>query len=492
MLTNIISGFSICLQPLNFLILVTGVIMGILVGAIPGINDTLLISLLAPMVMYLPPIQGFLGLIAIYCAGIYGGSITAILFRIPGTAAASATVFDGYELTKKGQAGKALGTAIICSAIGGLFSVVMLMTIAPALAKVALQFGPPEYFSISFLGLSVISSLASKSPIKGILSALLGLFIATIGMDPMLGVSRFTFGSNFLLSGIQFIPAVIGLFAINEIFYQTEKFVRKKFATKSLKITTQLPSFQEFKRIFTTIIKSCGIGTLVGALPGAGATVAAFLSYGEAVRSSKYPEKFGTGIIEGVAAPEAANNASTGGAMIPLLSLGIPGGSTTAVLLSMLIIKGLRPGPLMFLQQSQFVYSIFAGMFIANLIMIPFGLFFVQVFVRLLRIPEGILYPAIFIIATVGCYSLRSNLIDLWVMLVMGILGYFMRKYEFPEAPLILGLILGSLLEINFRTTLLMFDNPLIFFTRPISGVILIFAILAFLFPFVRGCFKKK
>lgn len=492
MLNHILAGFWTCLQPLNFFTITIGVILGIIVGAIPGINDTLLISLLSPVIMFLPSVQGFLILVAIYCAGIYGGSISAILFRIPGTPAASATVFDGYELTKKGQAGKALGTAIICSAIGGLFSVIVLMTISPTLAKVALQFGPPEYFSLSCLGLSIVSTLTSKSLMKGTISVLLGLFLATIGMDPMLGVARFNFGTNFLLSGIQFIPAIIGLFAINEIFYQTVKREKIVMKIENLKIFTQLLSLRELKALFVTIIKSCGIGTLIGALPGAGATIAAFLSYGEAVRSSKHPEKFGTGILEGVAAPETANNASTGGALIPLFSLGIPGSSTGAIFLTILIIKGLKPGPLMFLQQSQFVYAIFVGMIFANIIMVPFGLFFINAFIRLFQIPEEFLYPAIFLIATMGSFALRSNMLDVWVMLGMGILGYFMRKHGFPEAPLILGLILGPLVEINFRTTLLMFENHYVFFTRPVSGIILTFSIFAFLFPFAKSLFSKK
>ena len=493
MIENILQGFVVCFQPSCILFLLTGVVMGVLVGAIPGINDTLLISLLGPVVMYLPLETGFLWLAAIYCAAIYGGSITAILFRTPGTPAAACTVFDGYELTKKRQAGKALNVAILSSAIGGILSVIVLMTFSPILAKAALQFGPPEYFSLAILGLSVASSLVVKSAIKGTLSMLIGLFIATIGMDPRIGVPRFTFGSNFLLSGVQFIPVIIGIFAIGEIFYQTDKIKEEKSIGKTAEIS-QLLSLKEFKGILPTIIKSSGIGTIVGALPGAGATIAAFLSYGVAVRSSKHPEKFGTGILEGVAAPEAANNASTGGAMIPLISLGIPGGSTTAILLTMLLMRGLHPGPRIFLEQPHFVYTLFAGMFIANLFMLPFGISFIKLFVKILKVSKKMVYPVIFFIGTIGTYALRSNFMDIWVMFTMGIIGYLMRKYEYPESPLILGLILGSIAEINLRTSLLMFKSPSIFFARPISGVLLIVGISLYLFPLVRNylIYKKS
>ena len=383
-----------------------------------------------------------------------GGSISAILLNIPGTPSASATAIDGYALAKKGRAGQAIGTAVISSFSGGMFSLGCLVLIAPTLAKIALKFGAPELFALVFLGLTLICSFGQKLVIKGLLSGILGLIFMTVGLDPILGLPRFTFGTLELQSGISFLPAMIGLFAILQILAgiigETE--VIPKY---NAKISGLLPGFKEIIRLLKFSILGAVIGTGIGAIPGAGGPIAVFLSYDYARKISKRSKEFGTGVPEGVAAPEAANNGVSGGAMIPMLTLGIPGDPITAILLGALTIQGLTPGPLLFQNTAQFVYNVFLAFLVANIMNLFLALSTIKVWVRILQIPKRVLLPIIAILCIIGSYALRNNFFDTGIMLFFGLLGYFMKKYRFPIVPMLLAIVLGPALEEHLRIALI-------------------------------------
>lgn len=479
------------LEPLNFLATFIGVLGGVIIGALPGLTAPMGCALLIPFTYTMQPVPAILMLVSLYCGATFGGSIAAILVHAPGTPAAAATTFDGYPLAQKGMAGKALGMSCISSAIGGVFSVIVLIFLAPVLADIAIKFGPPEYFALAVFGLSMISSLGSRSVLKNLLGGTIGVFIACVGMDEISGFTRYDFGSTNLMDGISFIPVMIGLFAATEVFRQAEKGMRKLEVDR--KIVGLLPSWQEVKEVKTTLMRSCLIGTFIGILPAEGGTVAAFIGYNEAKRFSKHPEKFGTGILEGVAAPECANNAATGGAMVPTLALGIPGSGTTAVILGALLVHGMRPGPLLFIQNIELVYSIFIGMLFANLMFLGLGLMGAKIFSQILRVPNYVLSPIILVLSVVGTYSLHNNMADVWIMLISGIVGYKMKEYGFAAAPIVLGLVLGELIEISLRRSLIVFgNNPFIFFTRPYSALFIVLTVLGLLSPWIRQFFEKR
>jgi len=495
MLNNLILGLHIAIEPFNLFLIAGGTFLGILVGAMPGMHASTIIILLTPITLFLNSIPAFLFSVAIYCGELFGGSITAILFRIPGTSAAIATTFDGYEMTKRGKAGEALIGAIYSSAIGGLLSVFALIMIVPFLAKIALGFGPAEFFSLAVMGLSVISGFASKSLLKGTIMALWGLILATVGMDRMMGVDRLTFNLLSLRMGISFIIVLLGILPLAEVFKAIAECFKggTKEKRKFRKVATQIkmPSFwsamNTLLKYWITFLKSSLIGLIIGILPGAGGTISSFLSYGEAVRCSKYPEKFGTGIVEGVIAPEAANNASSGGAMVPMLTLGIPGSETTAILLGLLVLHGLRPGPMLLIEAPNLVYSCFIGMIIANTFIIIMGVSLSKLFIRLLQLPNYFIYPGIFLLCTIAAFNLRNSWTDVWMLFIFGIIGYFMEKYEWPVAPLVLGMVLGNLLEDSFRRALLIYDGDFfIFFKLPVSAILLMISFIFYLAPFIR------
>jgi len=495
MFNNLMMGLQIAIEPFNLFLIAGGTFFGILVGAMPGMHASTVIILFTPITLYLHSIPAFLFSVAIYCGELFGGSITAILFRIPGTAAAIATTFDGYEMTKRGRAGEALIAAIYSSAFGGLLSVFALITIVPFLAKIALGFGPAEFFSLAVMGLSVISAFASKSLLKGTIMALWGLVIATIGMDNMVGVERLTFNFLSLRMGISFIIVLLGILPLAEVFKAiTECFregTKEKEKIRNITNKIKIPSFwfaiENLFKYRITFLKSSLIGTIIGILPGAGGTISSFLSYGEAVRSSKHPEQFGTGAIEGVIAPEAANNASSGGAMVPMLTLGIPGSETTAILLGLLVLHGLRPGPMLLIEAPNLVYSCFIGMIIANIFIIIMGVSMSKVFLKLLQLPKYFIYPGILLLCTIAAFNLRNSWSDVWMLFIFGIIGYFMDKYEWPVAPLVLGMVLGNLLEDSFRRALLIYDGDFfVFFKLPVSAILLIISVIFYLAPFVK------
>jgi len=488
---QLLIGLTTILQPFNFLAVFFGVLSGMIIGALPGLTAPMGCALLIPFTYGMDKIPAISMLVSLYCGATFGGSIAAILVHAPGTPAAAATTFDGYPLAQKGMAGKALGMSCISSGIGGLFSVIVLILLAPVLANIAIKFGPPEYFALSVFGLSMISSLGSQSVLKNLLGGTIGVFISCIGMDEISGFQRYDFGITHLMDGISFIPVMIGLFAATEVFRQSEIGIKKIVIDR--KISGLLPTWEDIKSVKTTLIRSSLIGTFIGILPAEGGTVASFIGYNEAKRFSKHPEKFGTGILEGVAAPECANNAATGGAMIPTMALGIPGSGTTAVILGALLVHGMRPGPLLFIQNTKVVFAVFVGMFFANLLFLGLGLGGAKVFSQILRVPNYVLSPIILVLCVVGTYALHNNMADVWIMLICGLVGYKMKEYGFAAAPIVLGLVLGELIEISLRRSLIVFENnPFVFFTRPWAAAFIFLTILGLCSPAIRTYLENR
>lgn len=474
----LLKGFATVLQPGSLLMILSGVVGGILVGSLPGLTATMGVALLVPFTFGLPVHQGVGMLLGIFCGAIYGGSISAILIRTPGTPAAAATVLDGYPLSQQGQAGRALSMSIFASFTGGFTGALIMTFLSPQISKVALQFSAPEYFALALFGLSIIISVSGTSIIKGLMAGLFGMLISTIGLDPMSGYPRFTFGFMDLFEGPSFIPTLIGLFALSEVFKGVENIYTQEIVKN--KIDQYLPKLADMKKVWKTLIKSSILGTFIGSIPGAGSDIAAFVAYSETKRTSKNPENFGRGEITGVAAAEAANNACTGGAMIPMLSLGVPGDAVTAVLLGALVIQGLRPGPLLFKDHIDIVYSVFAGMMVANILMFLVGILGIRMFVKLISIDRNTLIPVIFLLSIVGSYSMRNSLFDVGLAIVFGVIGYFMQRYEFPASPILLSLILGPMAESSLRRALIVSQGDFsILFTRPISAALLILAVVS-------------
>lgn len=474
-------GFVVVFQPYNFLLALFAVVAGILVGALPGLTATMACALLVPVTFGMETVPAFVLLLGIYCGAIYGGSIAGILINIPGTPAAAATMVDGFAMSKNGEAGKALGMACIASALAGLISALFMTFASPQIAKIALKFGPPEYFGIACFALSVLIMVSGKSLIKGLISAVFGLLLTTVGMDPNTGIDRFTFGSSDLLGGITLLPAIIGMFAYTQIFEDIDK--QKIMVHKAAKIGKILPTAKELKGVLGVIFKSSLIGSFLGSIPGIGGETGCFVALGEAKRSSKHPEKFGTGVLEGVAAPEAGNNGTTGGAMIPMLSLGIPGDAVTAVMLGGLMLHGLTPGPLLFKTHLDVVYPIFAAMILANIIMGVMGLALSRYYAKIINIKKTYLIPAILVLSVIGSYAIQFSFFDVGLALVFGVIGYFMRYYGYPLSPVMIALILGPIAEQNFCRSLMISKGSFaIFFKSPICDTFLVLAVISLVF----------
>ncbi len=480
------------LQIQNLIASMVGVFFGLFIGATPGLTISLGMVLLLPLTFSLSPVTAFCLLLGLYSAGFTGGSISAILLNIPGTPSAAATALDGHAMAKNGRAGEAIGTAVTASFFGGTFSLVCLVLIAPTIAKIALHFGAPELFALVLLGLTLICSFGQKSIVKGLISGIIGLIIMTVGLDPMVGTPRFTFGSVDLQGGISFLPALIGLFAIPQIIsgiISGAKVIPKYQA----KVAGVFPKLKNLFKLSKAMTLGAVVGTGVGAVPGAGGPIAVFLAYDYARRISKRPDDFGKGNPEGVAAPEAANNGVAGGAMIPMLTLGIPGDPITAILLGALMIQGLTPGPLLFENNGQFVYSIFWAFCVANVLTFFLTFATIKLWVRIHQVPSRILLPIITLLCIIGSYSLRNNFFDTGVMLFFGVLGYLMNKYRFPIVPLLLAVILGPALEEHLRMSLIISQGDYsIFFKQPISLVFLIIAFFSFVLPIVGPLLSKK
>lgn len=480
-------------EPINIIGLVFGVGIGILIGALPGLSVNMGIALLFPLTFAFQGIGGVLMLLGIYCGAIYGGSISAVFLNTPGTPASAATTIDGYPLAiKKNQPGRALGLSTLGSTFGGTFSAICLMVLSPQLAKVALQFSKPEYFALAVFGISIITSVSSGSVIKGIMGGIIGLIISTIGIDAMSGQMRLTFGTTYLLSGLSFVPVLIGLFAFSQVLQSIEDCYEEKFVKQEVKITRVFPSSADLKRVTGTLLRSAFIGTFIGCVPGTGGDISSFISYNEAKRWSKHKEEFGHGAPEGIVAPECGNNAVSGGAMIPMLTPGIPGDGATAIMLGALLVQGLQPGPLLFTQQAPQVYTIFLGLLIANLVMGMFGFSMIRLFAKVINIPKRFLLPVILVLTFVGSYAYNNSIIDVYIMVGFGFLGYFLNKMEFSMSAIVIGIILGSLAETNFRGLLMMSDgNMMIFLTHPICAFFLAVALVSLFSPMLSPLFKK-
>lgn len=496
MFEQISNGMLVAFQWQNLLIALFGATGGIIIGGLPGLSATMGVALLIPVTFGMHPASGLILLGAVYCGAIYGGSIAAILVRTPGTPAAAATVFDGYEMTKKGQAGKALGAAVMSSFVGGFISTTILIFVAQPLAMLSLKFGPSEFMWLGIFGLTIISSLAGKSMLKGMVSGTLGLLISTMGMHPLTGYMRFTFGRMELYDGIPVIIALIGMFSISQVLFLCER-EGATSAEITDKIGRVLPTWKELKLVKGTMVRSGLIGTVIGAIPGAGADIASFVGYNEGKRWSKHPEKFGTGYIEGVVASEAANNGVTGGSLIPLLTLGIPGNAVTAVLLGGLLIQGLLPGPELFTKHGDITYGFIMSLYLAKTFYLVLGFFGARYFVRVVSTPSGVLAPVICTLAVVGSFSINNSISDVWLMMFMGFLGYGMRKFEIPLAPICLGIILGPMIESNLARALSVAvakDTNLLAMsvTRPICLILIGMVILSLMAPYLSARSAKK
>jgi len=479
----LLQGFEQILSIEILLTIVIGVLLGIVVGSIPGLTSTMTIALLLPFTFGMSPLASITLMVSVFIGGTFGGSVASILMRIPGTPAAAATVFDGYPLAQKGEVGKAISTVVVASTFGGLFSVLTLTFFSPLLAKIALQFGAPEFFALTIFGLSIISSVSADSPLKGVIAACFGLLVAMIGMDPTTAAPRFTFGTQNLMNGINLVPALIGLFGVSEILINMDNINSKSKITK--KLTSKLISMKETIKLVPTMLRSSFIGTFIGSIPGTGADIAAFISYNEAKRWSKNKEKFGKGSLSGIASPESGNNGVTGGTMIPLLVFGIPGDAAAAVMLGAFLIHGIQPGPKMFQDDAGLVFGLFAAMIIANIFMFIFGISLINYFKRILSIDLKILLPIIFVLTVVGSYALNNTMFDVFVMLGFGTIGYLMRKGNIPIPPIILAIILGPMIEENFRQAMIMNKGSVSFlYERPIALIFLSIALLTFISAF--------
>ncbi len=467
-----------------------GVALGIVFGALPGLTAVMGVALLIPLTFGLPPVVAFSSLLGMYCGAIYAGSITAILVSTPGTAAAAATMLEGPRLTARGESLRALEMTTVASFIGGVFSCFILAGVAPQLARFALNFSAPEYFALGIFGLTIVATLSEGALLKGCIAACLGLLIAMVGMDPLTGNLRLTFDSANLINGVSLIPALVGLYALSQVFLTCEDVFRGK-RLSAVNISRKGISLAEIWANRSALLRGSLIGTFIGIVPATGSGTASFAAYSEAKRNSRHPEAFGNGAIEGLAATESANNAVTGGALIPLLTLGIPGDVVTAVILGALMIQGMTPGPLLFQEQGALVYSIFISLLLANVFMLVLGMGSVRVFSKIVSIPGGILMPLVTTLCVVGGYALNNSNFDLGVMAVFGILGWIMTKASIPLAPLLLAMILSGIIETNFRRALSISDNDYtVFLTRPVCVVFLCIS-LFILFNLLRKEWKK-
>ena len=493
----VMEGLLSVLNSSSILLMVAGVALGIVFGSIPGLTTTMCVALCLPITFSMSALDGISFLVAVYVGGTSGGLISAILLKIPGTPSSMATTFDGGPMADRGEAGKALGVGIFYSFIGTILSIVALIFIAPSLAKVALQFGPYEMFAICFFALTLISSLVGDNLLKGLLSAVVGITLSLFGIAPIGGAARFTFGSFQLENGFDMLPVMIGLFAVAEILTVAASGVSGPAANiMDCKVKGFGISLKEFKEQLWNMFRSALIGIGIGILPGIGGATSNIVAYSAAKSGSKYPEKFGTGVIDGVIATETSNNASIGGALIPLLTLGIPGDTVTAMILGGLMLHGIAPGPLLFKNSGVLVYGIFAAFLLSTIIMLIVEYGGIKVFIKVLAVPKHILLSVILILCIVGTYGTNNRLFDIWTALIFGVVGFFMQKFKFPQAPLILGFVLGGILEENLIRGLMYTNGSFFaFFKSPIAAVFMGISILAVLwtvFKEVRKRFGKK
>jgi putative tricarboxylic transport membrane protein len=479
---DLLFGLGVALQPMNLLYCFLGVLIGTLVGVLPGVGPASALSLLLPVTFYVPPVSAIILLAGIGYGAQYGGSTTSILVNIPGEAGSVVTCLDGYQMARKGRAGPALGISAFSSFIAGTITIFFLIFLAPTLASFALRFGPPEYFTLMLLGLSIMVYLARGSILNALIMVAFGLILGSIGLDPMTGIPRFVYRSTTLMDGVGLVQVVIGLFGVSEVLINVETtFKQEIFETK---LKGLFPTREDWKRSIGPIGRGTVIGFFLGIIPGMSVVIPTFISYVVEKKLSKYPEQFGTGMIEGVAGPEAANNAASTGVLVPMLSLGIPTGATTALLLGALMIHGLRPGPLLIQEAPDVFWGLVASLYAGNVMLLVLNLPLIGLWVKILKIPYHFLFSLILLLCIIGSYITNNNAYDVVVMLVFGLVGYLMKKFNYEAAPLVLALVLGPMMEKAFRRSLMMSQGGLdIFFTRPISGVFLVVALLILLSP---------
>jgi putative tricarboxylic transport membrane protein len=493
-MSPVIQAFISVFSVTNLLMIFAGTLAGIIIGALPGLTVNMGIALLLPLTFSFQGMTGILMLMGVYCGAIYGGSISAILINTPGTPASAATTIDGYPMAiKHGQPGRALGLSTFASTFGGLFSAVMLILLSPQLARVAVGLSAPEYFALAVFGISIITSVSSKSIIKGLIGGAIGLLIATIGLDPMTAAPRFTYGSLYLMGGVSFVPVLVGLFAFSQGLLSLEESYGEEIRKVKVKIGRVFPTGADFKRIFPTLLRSSVIGTFIGAVPGTGGDIASFISYTEAKRWSKHKEDFGDGAPEGIAAPESGNNAVSGGALVPLLSLGIPGDGATAIMMGAFMVQGLSLGPLLFKEHPVEVNIIFIGLLLANVIMGALGFLGIRLFTQVINVPKKVLVPLILVLCAVGSYSVNHTMIDVFVMMGFGLAGYVLLKLDFSMSPIVIGIILGPMAEANLRRALIMSGGDAsVLVTRPISAIFLAVAVVTLFSPMLGAAWKGR
>jgi len=485
-------GFSVAMTPINLFFCFIGVTLGTVIGALPGLGSVTGVAILLPLTFGMDPTTAIIMLAGIYYGVMYGGTISSILLNTPGDAAVVVSAIEGYPMARQGRAGAAFSMNALASFVGGTFGTIMLTAAAPALALAALRFGPPEYFSLMILGMASLIGLTSDNPVKGLIMTAFGFLLSTVGVDAGRGVLRFTYDSVYMMTGVNFLPVAIGMFGMGEVLYQMEDLTDIDILKTKIRLKTLLPTMSDWVRSRMAIVRGSIIGFVVGVLPGAGATIASFLAYASEVKMTKHPEDIGKGAIEGLAAPEAANNAAAAGALVPMMTLGVPGSGTTAVLLGAFMMYGLQPGPMLFTDHPKLAWGVIASMYIGNVMLVVLNTVFIPVFVSVLKMPQAILMPLILMLTLIGSYTLGNNMMDVGVMVIFGVLGYIAKKNNYPAAPLILGLVLGPIAEVNFvRSASLAQGDLTIFFTRPLSLTLLIGAFLSLAFPLIKTLFIR-
>ena len=492
MLENFALGASIALRPESLLAMTIGVCWGILGGALPGISGSIAMALLLPLTFGMDTSVALMMLAGVWVGAGYGGSIPAMLIKTPGTASAAATILDGYELHLQGKTGKALGISLVTGTIGGLFSVVVLVALLIPLSQVTLAFGPPEYFAVALFGLVIISSLSERNMLKGLIAGFFGLAIAVVGLDPLSGIQRFTFERLELYEGFDLVPVLIGLFAVTEMLTQAGRLYQWQ-KIKTDKASTEFPTIRELLSVTRATVIGGIVGIIVGVMPGAGTTVSSFVAYNEAKRWSKHPEQFGKGSLEGVAAPETANNTVQGGDLVPALALGIPGSNSAAIMMAALVLHGIRPGPELFQRNPQIVYSLFAGLVIVNFLMLIVGFLILRLCMMVVNVRVPYLVMGVLTLVVAGSYAINNSVFDPLVAVAFGGVGYLMKRYGFPPAATVLGLLLGYLVEVAMRRSLILSSGSwAIFFERPIALVFILLSILTLFYPIVMQWRERR
>ncbi|MEK8126547.1 tripartite tricarboxylate transporter permease [Paenibacillus filicis] len=488
---SMISGFHVALSLKNLLYCLVGVLLGMVVGVLPGLGTVATIALLLPLTYNIPPETSIIMLAGIYYGTMYGGSITSILMDMPGEASSVVTTFDGYQMAKQGKAGVALGISAIGSFIAGTVAIIGLSLLAPVAATFALKFGPPEYTMLAVFGVLLVSYLSTKSVIKSVIVALLGLLLSTIGQDPIEGSMRFTMGITHLMDGLDFTAMTMGLFGVAEVLHTMDQ--KGKATLITSKVSRVWPSLKDWAESKWAIARGSAVGFLIGILPGGGAIISPMLSYAIEKRVSKHPEQFGKGAIEGVAGPESANNASAGSAFIPLLTMGIPSNAVMALIYGALLIHGITPGPLLIKEHPEIFWGVIDSMYVGNIILLLLSIPLVGIFVKLLRVRMGILGPVAIMMTMIGVYTINNSIFDMWCVIIFGVLGYLMRKFGFDAGPLVLAFVLGPILETSFRQSMLISDGSFaIFATRPLAGSILAGIALLVLSSLVSAAWKRR